>query len=414
MIDTELFKRISDRIDTYENEMIELQKSLTAIPALAPESGGEGEHDKARFLVEYLRSRGFDEINVVNAPDERVSSGVRSNIIAFVPGSNMNKTIWILSHIDVVPPGELGLWDAPPYEGYVKDGRVFGRGTEDNQQDLVASLFAAKALIDEGLQPEFQVGLAFVADEETGSTKGLEYLLEERSDLFKKDDLIIVPDFGNPEGTLIEIAEKSILWLRIKTKGLQCHASRPEAGNNAFRAASHLIVALDGLYDSFDRTEPLYHPPVSTFEPTKKDGNVPNVNTIPGEDVFFLDCRVLPFYDLKEVLAEIRTMADAIEDKFGVTIEITPVQMVQAPPPTDEEAPVVEALKEAIEKVYRISAVPGGIGGGTVAAHFRVKRYPVAVWSKLDSMAHQPNESCRIENMIGNAKVFAHIMMRKE
>ena len=107
-------------------------------------------------------------------------------------------------------------------------------------------------------------------------------------------------------------------------------------------------------------------------------------------------------------------MSDAIERKFKVEIEITPVQMVQAPPPTDEEAPVVEALKEAIEDVYRISAVPGGIGGGTVAAHFRLKGYPVAVWSTLDSMAHQPNESCRIENMVGNAKVFAHIMLGKE
>ena len=124
----------------------------------------------------------------------------------------------------------------------MKDGHIFGSGIEDNQQDMVASIFAAKAIIDEGLIPDNSINLAFVSDEETSSSMGLCYMIDSTTDLFNHDDLIVVPDSGNPQGTLIEVAEKSMLWLCFKTKGKQCHGSKPQLGNNAFVAASHLVT----------------------------------------------------------------------------------------------------------------------------------------------------------------------------
>lgn len=414
MTDNETFRRIIQRIDSFRDEMIQLQVDLTAIPALSPENGGDGEYDKARFLMSYLLNSGFDDVAEIDAPDDRVASGVRPTIVAKIPGKNPDKTVWILTHTDVVPPGELKLWDEDPYHASVKDGKIFGRGTEDNQQDLVSSIFAVKAFLDEGITPESSIGLIFVADEETGSDMGLGYIIEHYEHLFRKSDIILVPDFGIEDGTAIEIAEKSILWLRIGTKGMQCHASKPSLGNNAFVAASHLVVLLRELYDYFDATDPVYSPPESTFEPTKKNANIPNINTIPGDDVFFVDCRVLPAYDLSEVKTKIRQLADSIEQRFKVTIDITSVQEAQAPPPTNDDAPVVRALQQAIRKIYEVEARPMGIGGGTVAALFRGKGYPVAVWSKLGMTAHQPNEYCFIDNMVGNAKIYAHLFMQNE
>jgi succinyl-diaminopimelate desuccinylase len=178
MVDKEIFSRISRRIDSHIDDMIKLQTDLTALPALAPESGGDGEYRKAQFLIDHLRSMGVKDIDEFNAADKRVSSGVRPNIVATIPGKNPDRTVWILTHTDIVPPGELEFWDDDPYKGYVKDGRIYGRGTEDNQQDLVASLFAAGAFIEEEIMPESNIGLVFVADEETGSIKGLEHLLK--------------------------------------------------------------------------------------------------------------------------------------------------------------------------------------------------------------------------------------------
>jgi succinyl-diaminopimelate desuccinylase len=407
-----VYERISRRIDAYKNAMIKMQYELTAIPAMSPDNGGDGEFEKAQCILSYLSEMGFQQTIQINAPDDRVSDGIRPNLIVHIPGKNPQKTVWILTHIDIVPPGEIGLWNGDPFKCYMKDGRVFGRGTEDNQQDLIASIFAAKAVLDEGEVPENSVGLVFVADEETASRYGLSYILHHEKNPFLETDDIVVPDSGNEDGTMIEIAEKSILWLRFKTIGRQCHASRPDLGKNAFTAASQFIVLLNDLHNIFNISDPFYHPRISTFEPTKKDSNIQNINTIPGEDIFYMDCRILPHYHLTDILQEIRNKADVIEKRFHVSIEITPVQELQAPPPTPHDAPVVKALQKAIEYVYGVHATPQGIGAGTIAAVFRYKNYPVAVWSRVNHTAHQPNENCLISNMIGNAKVYAHLFMQ--
>jgi len=412
MNDRNLFQRICRRIDSYEEEMIRLQIQLCAIPALAPENGGDGESRKATFLKNFLQDAGLSPLWVIDAHDERVSSGVRPNLVVHIPGRKPGKTAWILTHMDIVPPGERRLWRSDPYQGFVSEGRIYGRGTEDNQQDLVASLFAAKAILDEGAVTENAIGLCLVSDEETSSHKGLAYLLAHQDNPFRKTDLIVVPDAGVPDGSFIEIAEKSLLWLRFKTTGRQCHASKPSLGRNAFLAASHLVVQLRELQDIFGLRDPLFDPSESTFEPTRKEENIPNINTIPGEDLFYCDCRILPAYPLEKILESVRVLADKIEKRFEVSVEITPVQMKQAPPPTPSDSPVIGALQDALLTVYGLQARLGGIGGGTVAACFRKAGYPAAVWSRLQETAHQPNENCLIANMVGNAKVYAHLFLQ--
>lgn len=404
--------KIFTKIKTYEEEAISLQQQLISIPALSPVNGGDGEEEKAKLVKKFLNSLGKLEITEVNAPDKRVSCGFRPNIIAKLPGRDAQRTVWIMSHLDIVPPGEGKLWNTNPYQAVVKDGKIYGRGAEDNHQGLVASLLALKAFFDTGITPYYSFGVVIVADEETGSEYGLKYVLE-NFEGFSPADLIVVPDAGNPEGSLIEVAEKSIMWTKFITTGKQCHASTPHKGINAFKAASHLVTKLEKLYELFPASDPLFSPPISTFEPTKKEANVPNINTLPGEDIFYLDSRVLPIYPLEEVLKAIEKMIKEVEEKFKVTIKIDFAQKNQAAPPTSIDAPIVKSLTKAIREVYNVEPTPKGIGGGTVAAFFRRKGYPVAVWSTLDEMAHQPNEYCIIENLLKDASVFAWIALNK-
>jgi succinyl-diaminopimelate desuccinylase len=405
------FDKIARRLDDFRDEMIDLQIKLASIPAIAPSSGGEGEARKAEVLIEYLEGSGFRDIDVFKAPDLDAPAGYRPNLLAYFRGRSSAKTIWIMSHLDVVPEGELSLWRGNPFKPWVEGGKIFGRGVEDNQQDMVASIFAVKAFQALGLQPNYNVGLAIVSDEETGSDKGIAYVLQ-HSQAFRPDDLILVPDAGNEDGSLIEVAEKSILWLKFKTLGKQTHGSMPEKGINAFKAASFFVAELNKLHDLFPIKDPLFDPPISTFEPTKKEANVPNINTIPGEDVFYMDSRILPRYAVSEVEARIREMADGIEKTFGVKISMEEKQRAEAAPPTPARAAVVQALERAVRQVYGVEGKPMGIGGGTVAAIFRRAGFEAACWSRLDETAHQPNEYCIIDNMVGDAKVFAHIMLQ--
>lgn len=407
-----LMDKIADRIDSFRDEMIDMQIKLCSFPAVSPASGGEGEAKKAECLLEYLNANGFRDISVIKAQDLDAPVGYRPNILAIYKGKSSAKTIWIMTHMDVVPPGELELWNGNPFKAWVEEGKIYGRGVEDNQQDMVASLYALKAFLAEGITPEYDVGIALVADEETGSDKGIDYVLL-KSNPFRPQDLIIVPDAGNKDGTMIEVAEKGILWLKFKTLGIQAHGSTPDKGVNSFRAASFLVTELDKLYDLYSDRDSLFDPPISTFEPTKKEPNVPNINTIPGEDIFYMDSRILPNIELDEIKKKIREMAAKIEKKFNVAISIENVQEAPAAPPTSPDAPVVHALQKAIKAVYGKEGKPIGIGGGTVAALFRRADFDAACWSRVEETAHQPNEYCVIDNMMGDAKVFAHIFLQK-
>jgi succinyl-diaminopimelate desuccinylase len=408
----DLLEIIHRALENYKEDMVRDLGNLIRIPAISPKSGGDGEAKKAEFLLDLISGFGFDDVQRIDVPDDSAPRKIRSNIIARINGKEGNKkSIWIVVHLDIVPEGDLKLWNTDPYEPMVSEGKIFGRGVEDNGQALIASLYAVKALKDQGISPNYNLSFAFVADEETGSEFGIKPLLEKG--IFHKDDLILVPDSGNKDGSLIEVAEKTIMWLKIRAIGKQCHGSRPESGINAHYGAMKFGVRVrEELHKKYDKMDELFDPPISTFEPTKKEANVPNVNTIPGEDVFYMDLRILPDYDPEEVFDFIKTIADSVTQETKVKFEFERPQFNLAAPKTPSDSPVVLALKEAIEQVYKITPTVGGIGGGTCAAIFRRAGYPAVVWAKIERTGHMPNEYVKIDNLVNDAKVFATIFCR--
>lgn len=405
------FDAVKKRIASSKAEIVELETLLTSHPALAPESGGDGELEKVIALEGWLKSQGFTQFQRFDAPDSRVSSGIRPNLVVTIPGKDDSFAVWFMAHTDVVPVGELSLWHTDPWKVIEKDGRLYGRGVEDNQQGLVASTVAALALLREGITPPHTVKLLFVADEEVGSTYGIKYLLKEHN-LFKKNDIILIPDGGDSQGATIEVAEKNLMWLQFTVKGKQTHGSRPDEGINATLAGYDLALRVHGLETVFDKRDTLFDPPYSTFQPTKKEANVPNINTIPGEDVFCMDCRILPCYTLDQVRVELRRCVKEVEDKYGVKVEWTEPQTAESPA-TPVDAPVARRLAEAVKAVTGVDTRFIGIGGGTVGAELRVKGFNAVVWSKLDETAHQPNEYTIIDNLISDSQVMAYMMLQE-
>lgn len=400
-------QKLLARIDTYAQEMIEVQRQLVAVPALGPTNAGQGELDKALLVQGWLEELGL-KINREDAPDLRVASGIRPNLWGVMPGGDGPK-VWVLAHLDVVPEGDRSLWSSDPWQLRVEGDLIYGRGVMDNHAALVSGFFALKALQDEGLTPPGDVGLIAVSDEETGSAYGLEYLLKKRPELFAPQDLLLVPDVGEPDGGFIEVAEKSMLWLKVTVEGKQVHGSTPHEGVNALYTAARMMVATRELAHGFGAANPLFDPMVSTCEPTRKEAGVANINTVPGRDVFYIDCRILPGVDLDRVMSAFEERFGAIAAEEGAKVSLEPVNRMQAPPATDPQAPVVQALFRAIERVRGLTPRVGGVGGGTVAAFFRQRSLPVAVWYSCERSVHQPDEFARVSSMVADAKVLALI-----
>ena len=393
---------IFSTVENIKEEILKTFMDMLRIPALAPVNNGGGEGRKADYLMGVLETLGMDRIEVFTARD----TVPRPNIVARKFGKDRSRRLWVMCHMDVVPVGEISLWDSDPFEPVIRDGKVYGRGAEDNGQELIASLYGLKVLNDLGIQPAMDIGLILVSDEETGSRFGIRFLLDKG--IFREGDLIIVPDAGNEDATELEIAEKSILWLKVTTRGKQVHASTPHRGNNAhFAGMKFGVRATEELRRMFGIPNFLFDPPASTFEPTKKEANVQNINTLPGEDVFYMDCRILPEIDPEDVMKLFRRIAAEIEDELGVTIDLETVQFEPAAPPTSEDAPVVKLLADAVKTVWKNNPRPKGIGGGTCAAILRRAGFEAVVWGRIDETAHASNEYSRIENLLGSTKVYA-------
>jgi len=414
-------------IDKSETLAVELETELCKRPAMSPDSEGEGEYDKALWLFGWLKDRGFS-VEQIDISDQRAKEGIRPNLVVDISAAcnaaaggitdtaaTKAPCLWIMTHLDVVPPGEMSLWESDPWTVIRKDDgplgpRLIGRGVEDNQQGLCSSLIAAMAFKESGLVPGRPVKLLFCADEENGSTYGVAALLRERPGLFGKDDLVLIPDGGDNKGETIEIAEKSLLWLEFTTKGKQAHGSRPDLGANAHLAGAELAVQLHKeLHAIFNEKNPLFRPDYSTFQPTKKSANVPNINTIPGEDRFCMDMRILPGYTAESVLAEIDRIKAEIEAKHKVTISYSAAQRADSQA-TPADSPLIGILSTAVDTIYGCKTRLIGMGGATVASFLRNIGIHCVVWSRISDSAHQPNEYTLIANILGDAKVMALLM----
>ena len=392
-----------------QSQIIELQTLLTSIPAIAPEGEGDGESKKCAALEQWLREKGFTDIQKFEAPDSRVTGGVRPSLLVTIPGRDDSKSVWVMAHMDVVPVGDLSLWKTDPFKAVVQDGKIYGRGTEDNQQGLCSAVFAGLYYLKNNITPQHPVKLLFVADEENGSSYGAIWLLK-NTKLFNKNDLILIPDGGDSEGRTIEIAEKNLLWLRVHVIGKQTHGSRPDNGANACLAACALSLKLHELENIFNAHNPLFEPDYSTFQPTKREKNVDSINIIPGEDWFCMDCRILPEYPLQLVLEQVDNCCRQVEKEYNVKVEYTTPQRSESPA-TSKDSEVAQKLAAAIKKVHGLDAKFIGIGGGTVGAEFRRLGYNAVVWSTLDDQAHQPNEYCVIENLIKDAETLIELFI---
>jgi succinyl-diaminopimelate desuccinylase len=387
--------------------MVSMLSKMIAIKALSPKSGGTGEMERAQFLKSVLEGWGFEVKEYIYTD----SDGVKRPNLVVKYGDN-DRTLWLVPHMDTVAAGDPGAWKTDPFTATVKEGRIYGRGSMDDGQSLVSALYSLKALKDSGSTPPINFGLAIVADEELGSVYGIEKLVEEKG-LFSDSDMFMVPDWSTSDGSKVEVAEKSVLWLKFTFEGKQVHASTPDDGVNALRVAIKFFYKLDSfLHEKYNESDPIFEPSASTFEMTKHEKNVDSVNIVPGKEVFYLDSRILPRYDIDQVLMDIEEFSKSPEFiPAKITIDVE--EKNAAPQPTPISAEIVKLLRKTVKEYRGFELEPVGIGGGTCATFFRMKGFPTAVWFTGDDIAHQPNEYASIDNMVNDAKVFLGLFRRE-
>ena len=193
-------QRIDELVKSYREDMIQSLEELISIPSVINlENAGEG----APFGLE-IRSA-LDGLMKL-AGELGFETRDYDGYAAAVDFGTEGKEVGILSHIDVVPPGNG--WTKNPFVPEIVNGKMYGRGTIDDKGPLVASLYAMKAVKESGLPIRNHVRHIIGCDEETGHRCIKYYLTKEKG-----------PDLGfSPDGMFSVIhAEKGILRFQIQT-----------------------------------------------------------------------------------------------------------------------------------------------------------------------------------------------------
>lgn len=160
----------------------------------------------------------------------------RDNVVAVhAPRSASGRSLTLQGHVDVVPEGAADMWETPPYQPAIRDGRVYGRGAGDMKAGIVSYCMAFAALKRAGLQPAAEVQMHSVIEEECTGNGALACMLA-----LPKTNAVIIPEPG-PGVDAFYTAEVGVVWAWVTVSGRPAHVRDMQAGVNAIEAAN--IVA---------------------------------------------------------------------------------------------------------------------------------------------------------------------------
>lgn len=334
------------------------------------------------------------------------------NIVGVLKGAGGGKSIILNGHIDVVPEGDLKQWEEDPYQGVIKDGKLYGRGSTDMKGGNVALLTAIEAIKANGIKLKGDIIFQSVIDEECGGAGTLAAIKRG----YKADGAII------PEPTNLKIFTKQqgSMWFRLKIKGRSAHGGTRYEGVSAIEKAMKVVEVIEKLEkvrnDRID--DPLYqHIPIPVpinigkIEGGTWPSSVPDMVTLEGR------CGIAPNETKELVQKEFEEWLVYFEkeDKWfqNHPIEIEWFGARWLPNELSNDHILLKHLKQSFSEVTGmdpvIEASPWGTDGGLLS---NVGGIPVLIFGPGNTeVAHFPNEYIEIEKMLTAAKIIAAFLI---
>jgi acetylornithine deacetylase/succinyl-diaminopimelate desuccinylase family protein len=323
----------------------------------------------------------------------------RTNVVGKI--GTGGKSIGFVSHMDVVPPGELEQWETPPFEPTIRNDRIFGRGTLDDKGSFACAYSACKAFLAEHPQFDGTIFLIAAADEELGSELGIIYLVEECGLRF---DVAIIPDGGRMDLSIY--GEKGILWVEIESHGIQAHGSTPELGRNAIVPLAEAIAEIKelDLGANYDKAFDGWTMNVGTIQ----GGS--STNTVPAMARATIDFRLPAGINKQQVLSKIDEKLSTVKRRSPDADVRVKVLHETEPHISDKNSIVIRSFDQAARRLG-LPMKYETFGGNTVAKNlFFAGITSVVHYPGDDKLAHVPNEYVIIDELVSGSVLYAETL----
>lgn len=309
---------IKQTAENYRADMSAFLRDLIAIPGESAQEAGVIER-----IVKEMEQVGFDDIQV----------DPQGNVLGYV--GTGEKIIAFDAHIDTVGIGEITNWTFDPYEGYETDEEIGGRGASDQLGGIVSSVYGAKIMKQLGLIPEgYKILVTGTVQEEDCDGLCWQYIIQEGG---------IRPEFvvsTEPTDGGIYRGQRGRMEIRVDVRGISCHGSAPERGDNAIYKMADILQDVRSLNenDAEESTEikGLVKMLDEKYNPQWEEANFLGRGTITASEIFFsspsrcavadgcsvsLDRRMTAGETWQSCLEEIRQLPNV--KKYGADVTVS-------------------------------------------------------------------------------------------
>ena len=426
------FKAIKEASESYKADMTRFLRDLVAIP-------GEscGEEGVINRIAQEMEKVGFDKVEI----------DPMGNVLGYM-GSGKT-LIGYDAHIDTVGLGKLSNWNFDPYEGYESETEIGGRGTSDQLGGIVSAVYGAKVMKDLGLlSDKYRVVVTGTVQEEDCDGLCWQYIINEDK---------VRPEFvvsTEPTDGGIYRGQRGRMEIRIDVKGVSCHGSAPERGDNAIYKMSDILQDVRALNENDAADDKAVKGLVKMldekYNPEWREANFLGRGTVTVSEIFFtspsrcavadscavsLDRRMTAGETWESCLDEIRALP-AVK-KYGDDVVVSMyeysrpsykglVYPIECYFPTwvfPEDHKVTKALVEAYKNLYGSARI-----GTEETAEMRKARPLTDKWTfstngvsimgrngipcigfgpGAEAQAHAPNEKTWKQDLVTCAAVYA-------
>lgn len=387
------FKAIKLQAEGYEKNMTKFLRDLIAIP-------GEscGEKDVINRIAEEMEMLGFDKVEIDGMGNILGYMGTGETLIGYD------------AHIDTVGLGELSNWDFDPYKGYETEEEIGGRGASDQLGGIVSATYGAKIMRDLGLlSDKYTVLVTGTVQEEDCDGLCWQYIYNE--DKVKPEFVVITePTNGN-----IYRGQRGRMEIRVEVKGISCHGSAPERGDNAIYKMADILQEIRVLNDNLHYDEFLGKGTVTVSEIFF---NSPSRCAVADMCAISLDRRLTDGETYQSALEEVRNLPFVKKYKAEVSMyKYERPSYTELVYPTDcyfptwvipEDAPATKAMVEAYKGMYgepKVDKWTFSTNGVSIMGRFGIPC--IGFGPGKEEEAHAPNEKTWKADLVRCAAVYA-------
>ena len=366
--------------------LVDLVRIDSRNPSLTP--GSPGEAKVGAYIADALRALGLD-VTAHELGDSRI------NIVGILHGSGAGRSLLLNAHMDTV--GVEGMDD--PFAAELRDGRLYGRGSQDMKASIAAMLAAAKALRDADSSLAGDLLLTFVADEEHASL-GMEDLVKR----YRADAAIVT----EPTDLQICCAHRGFVWYEITTHGRAAHGSRYREGVDAIAHMGRVLVELEALAEELLAREP--HPlagPPSLHASLIEGGT--ELSIYPARCTLQIERRTVPGESSASCTAEIQKRLDKLaEVDNNFRAELTTF-FSRSPFEITKDAAIVQTLIRAA--TARLGTPPAHTGATfwTDAALLADAGIPSVLIGPIGAGLHSAEEWVDVQSVVDLAAILVGV-----